>query len=1783
MMLNLSYYQETNQLYAGNRTLVYRAISSTTEQPVIIKVLRNPHPNFDELVQFRNQYVITRYLEHPTIVQPLALERYGNGYALVMPDEGAIALWEYWQQLKHSLMKFLSIAIQLAESLHYLTQQRIIHKDIKPANILIHPDTGQVQLIDFSISSLLPKEQQQLINPNVLEGTLAYISPEQTGRMNRGIDYRTDFYSLGVTFFELLNGKLPFETGDPMELVHCHIAQEVKFPGNSEQGVPEMVQAIVLKLMAKNAEERYQSSLGLKHDLERCLQQLESTGEITSFVLGERDACDRFLIHEKLYGREAEVQSLLDAFERVANPPESPSSLNKGGQRGVEMMLVAGFSGIGKTAVVNEVHKPIVKKRGYFIKGKYDQFNRNLPFSAFLQAFRDLMRQLLGESDADLVNWKAKITEALGQNGQVIIDVIPELEQIIGKQPPVPELSGSAAQNRFNLVFGKFITSLTSPEHPLVMFLDDLQWADLASLNLMEVLMGDSNIDYLLLLGAYRDNEVFPAHPLMLSLAELGKTQAVISTITLEPLARNHINQLVADTLNCSEQLAQPLTELVYQKTKGNPFFTTQFLKGLHEDGLIQFNLELGYWECDLVQVRDVALTDDVVEFMAGRLRKLPSATQNVLKLAACIGNQFELETLAVICEESSEEVAADMWRALQEGLILPISEAYKFFQGDVEDAAEKTVTVGYRFLHDRVQQAAYFLIPEDQKQKTHLKIGRLLLENTSVEDREEQLFDIVNHLNTGVSLIVDLQEKKQLCELNLAAGIKAKNATAFAASIEYLLLGIELLPENSWEQDYEVTLALYQSAMESAYLNGDFQQMEQFANVGLENSRNLLDTIKIYEVTIEALGAQSRFQESIDTAMVILGKLGIRQFPQEPDSSDVELWLNEVRDNLGGRHPSSLIDLPVMTDLKALAAIKILINLLPSTYTSKPNLSVLVCFEQVNLSLKYGNAPFSAFSYATHALALCSVCQDIEVGAQFCELALQLLERGDTAIQARTIQCVYHTKHGKEHLRNTLKGFKQGYSIALETGDLEFAGYTLSFYSTYSYLCSQELSSLAQELSANSKALERIKKRTPKNWIDIVLQTINNLLGRSEDPSVLVGEGYDQEKMLPLHQEANDVTALSYFYIARSMLGYLLQDYSQAFQNIVNAEKFLGGVAATPWENIFYFYSSLVMLAEIAAQPKTEYQALLEKIAANQKILNNAAVHAPENNLHKWHLVEAEKHRVLGEKMAAMERYDEAISGAQEQGYIQEEALANELAAKFYLDWGKEKVAAGYMQEAYYCYARWGAKVKTEQLEEQYPQLLSPILQQAEPLLTSSNFQANTKNIGKVTTAASVFDLTSAIKASQAVSEEIELDVLLSKLMYIVLENAGANAGTLILNNSGTWEIVAQSLDGNCYLSTIPLEQTDNLPSNIINTVKRTQQVLLINNVEQDTTFARDSYLIQNSPQSLCCSPILNQGKLIGILYLENNLTAEAFTSDRLKVLNLLTAQAAISIENARLYQTLEDKVKERTAQLARANQEISALNEKLQEENFRLSAELEITKQLQQMVLPKQSELEVIEGLEIAGFMEPADEVGGDYYDVLPYNGGVKIGIGDVTGHGLESGVLMLMTQTAVRTLQEVNEIEPVKFLDALNRTIYRNLERMNSDKNLTLAILDYHQGTLSLSGQHEEMIVVRADGEIEQIDTIDLGFPIGLDAEIVDFIATEKVQLNLGDVVILYTDGITEAENMNREQYGLEKLISVVSRNSSQSGELIRQAVIEDVRRHIGEQKVFDDITLVVLKQK
>ncbi|WP_254565823.1 AAA family ATPase [Oscillatoria sp. HE19RPO] len=1507
-------YQIVETVYSGSRTVVYRGIRTSDQLPVIIKLLKNDYPTFSELVQFRNQYTIAKNLNSPLIVQTYSLEQYRNSYGLVMEDFGGVSLQEWALKGKNtlSLTGFLEIAIALCNALDILYRDRIIHKDIKPSNILINPETTEVKLIDFSIASLLPRETQTLINPNVLEGTLAYISPEQTGRMNRGIDYRTDFYSLGVTFYELLTGELPFQSNHPMELVHSHIAKLPPLLSNREE-IPPVISDMIAKLMAKNAEDRYQSALGLKFDLENCLNQLRDRGAIKSFKIAERDRCDRFIIPDKLYGRETEVETLLKAFERV--------SLGA-----TEMMLVVGFSGIGKTAVVNEVHKPIVRQRGYFIKGKFDQFNRNIPFSAFVQAFRDLMGQLLSESDVQIERWRNKILSAVGENGQVIIEVIPELAKIIGEQPAAIELSGDAAKNRFNLLFQKFTQIFTTLEHPLVIFLDDLQWADSASLKLMQLLMADTG--HLLLIGAYRDNEVNPAHPLMLTLSEIQKSQATINMINLAPLSQRKVNQLVADTLKSTESLTWTLSQLIFQKTKGNPFFATQFLKALHQERLIQFNYPplsptpltdgvQGGWECDIAQVNQLAVTDDVVVFMALQLGKLPPSTQQMLQLAACIGNQFDLATLAIVSKQSQIETATALWKALQEGLILPIGDVYKFYIGKENQAAVQQTfqKVIYKFLHDRVQQAAYSLIPDEQKQPTHLKIGRQILNATPLVEREEKLLEIVNQLNQGIDSIESVEERNELAKLNLAAAQKVKLSTAYGSAIEYSTKGIQLLHSNSWQQDYKLTLGLHELAAEVACLSGDFHQMQYFVDIVLQQARQLLDMVKVYEVKILANVAQSQQLESIKTALSILELLGVI-FPTKPTPADIAQSLQETQAMLVGKELEELLKLPEMVDMEALAKLRILASVTASAYVATPALLPLVVCKQVQLSIQYGKAAISSSAYAWYGVILCAR-GEIEAGNRIGQLALEMLTQFKSKeFQACTFNMVYvFIKPWKYHIQESLKPLIEGYHSGLENGAMEYAGYAAWKHCYLSFFSGQELLALKEVIMAYNQALGQIKS-VAKNYLSVFYQLVLNLLAESESPWQLQGTIYD-EKLILSRQKVDDLYEMAVLHISKLMLCYLFQKWQEGKDIADSIKQYLPAASGCYKIPVYHFYDSLIQLEMLPDTEGLEREQLQQRIEDNQTKLQNWAAQAPMNYLHKWQLVEAEKARVLGENQA-IELYDQAIKVAKENGYIQEEALANERAAKFYLNWGQENFAAGYMQEAYYCYARWGAKAKVADLETRYPQLLAPILQQ-----TRSPFSSHETifTLGSVTSASSptsssssisvALDLAAILKASQTISGEIELEKLLSSLLEIVIENAGADKCVLMLLRDEHLSIEGSITMGTqpVVLQCLPIEDSQDIPLKLIYKVKHNRQTVVLVDATADSTLVNDPYIIRQQPQSMLCSPILHQGKLMGILYLENNLATGAFTTDRVELLNLLCAQAAISLENAQLYEREQQK----------------------------------------------------------------------------------------------------------------------------------------------------------------------------------------------------------------------------------------------------------------------------------
>ncbi|MCL1465033.1 AAA family ATPase [Argonema galeatum] len=1496
-MLNIPGVSVQAQIYESANSLVYRAIREQDNQPIILKVLKEDYPTPQELARYRTEYHITNSLNLTSVIKVYDLQKYQNTLVILLEDFGGESLKILMQQRQFTLEEFLHIAIAATDTLSQIHSANIIHKDINPSNIVYKPETEQLKIIDFGISTQLTRETPILKNPGVLEGTLAYISPEQTGRMNRTLDYRTDFYSLGVTFYELLTGKLPFETEDALELVHCHIARQPVTPHEIETQIPVIVSQIVSKLMAKNAENRYQTAWGIKQDLEMCLVQLQETDSIEEFALGTRDITDRFLIPEKLYGRETEVFNLLAAFERVSTGS-------------AEMMLVAGFSGIGKTAIVNEVHKPIARQRGYFIKGKYDQFQRNIPFSAFVQAFRELMGQLLSESDAQLQTWKTLILTAVGESGQVLIEVIPELERIIGVQSPALELSGSAAQNRFNLLMQKFVQVFTTAEHPLVMFLDDLQWADSASLKLLQVLMEDTG--HLLVLGAYRDNEVSPTHPFMLTINEIVKSGAVVNTITLQPLSQGYLNQLVADTLICDLSFAQPLTELVYQKAKGNPFFSTQFLKSLYEDGQISFDWNLRHWQCDIDQVT-FADASDVVEFMAVQLQKLPKETQDVLKLAACIGAQFDLDTLAIVNEELPEPTASALWKALQEGLILPITEGYNFIQIDAQSLTNYVANPIYKFLHDRVQQAAYSLIPNDQKQATHFKIGQLLLKNLSEIEREEKLFDIVGHLNRGIELIAQPRERETLAQLNLQAGRKARSSTAYIAAKAYLQTGIELLTLNCWQSQYELTLNLYVAATEAAYLNADLEVMEQMAGQVLQNAQTILDKIKIYKILIVAQTAQNKMLEAIAVARDALLQLGV-ELPTVPDEALIGKGLQALKSQLSGRKIEELVDLPVMTNPQTQAAMQLLGMLFAPIFAGMPGLLPLLSSTMVSLSLQYGNTPASTVGYAFHGMVLCAFLGEVETGYGFEQLALSLLERFNVREFKSKILLLFcgWIQHHQEALLATIPTLKDGFTAGMETGDFLLAGYSISIYFDANFFGGVELDKWEPELAGYSAALSQVKQYSAQVYLDMKQQMVWNLREADIRSDCLIGSAYDETVMIPKYHQKNDLTAIAVVYIYKLLLAYFWGNYPAALNHICQVKPYLMALSGTVYFPIFHFYAALTHLALFPTQLEIEQVEILAQVQTHQTTLQQWAQNAPMNYLHKWDLVEAEKHRVLGNKVEAIEMYDRAISGAKENQFLNEEALANELAAKFYLEWGKEKIAQTYMIEAYYCYIQWGATAKVKDLETRYPQLLKPI----------QPGRKNTKTTVSVTTTGSDsnLDIATVTKASQAISGEILLDKLLSSLMKILMENAGAQRGSLILPSQGKLLIEAEGkIDDDLVtvLQSIPVENCQEISSAIVNYVARTQESVVLDDAVREGQFTNDPYIQKNQPKSILCVPLINQSQLVSIVYLENNLTAGSFTPERVDLLKVLSGQAAISIQNSKLY----TEVRENETRLAQLN----------------------------------------------------------------------------------------------------------------------------------------------------------------------------------------------------------------------------------------------------------------------
>lgn len=1539
MSLSIVGYNLIETIYESATTLVHRASRESQQASVLIKILKAEYPTLEQLTRLRHEYKILHSLEIEGIAKPLALETYKNGLALILSDLGGETLHKLISLQKGiELSKFLPVAIQLASILSALHQNNIIHKDIKPHNILINDEIYQVILSDCSISSYQARESQTVKNPNLIEGTLAYMSPEQTGRMNRAIDYRTDFYSLGVTFYEMLTGQLPFQANDSLEIVHCHIAKTPVPPYLINSKIPEVVSDIVMKLLAKTAEDRYQSALGLKADLEICLKRLQTSGNISHFKVGELDLFSQFSIPQKLYGREQEVSLLMDAFERVSNPPQPPLSSPLGKQEGrVEMMLVSGYSGIGKSSLVNEIHKPIVGARGYFISGKFDQFQRNIPYSAIITAFQALVKQLLTESETQLAQWKEKLLAALGKNAQVIIDVVPEVELIVGKQPAAPELAATEAKNRFNLMFQNFIRVFCSQKHPLVIFLDDLQWADSATLKLLEVIMTDAEIGYLFFIGAYRDNEVNPSHPLRFTLDSLRSKAVIINDITLAPLTLNSISNLIADALYSNIITVKTLAELVIRKTSGNPFFVNQFLKTLYQENLLTFTPpsqgSQAFWQWDISQIEAMDITDNVVELMIRKLRKLSDSTQQILQLAACVGNSFDLPTLSIIYKRSAAVTYHDLLPAIQEGLILPISEL-KISVEEIRDM--RLVTLDFRFLHDRVQQAAYALIDESCKKTVHLQIGRLLLQNSSPETLSEQIFEIVDHLNLGIELISDESEQNEIAKLNLIAGQKAKAATAYAAAAQYLNFGREILPVASWDRQYLITFSLYREGAEVEYLNGNFERAQTLINQTLHQAKSDIDKIEMYDLLIVAYTTNTKYSEAIEIGRIALKLLGI-DLPQNSFKVALEEELAAVNRQIGSRSIASLIDNAKMKLPEKKAAMKILNSLAPPTYLTNRTLFSVTIAKQVSLSLQYGHVPESSYMYACYGMVQCAILPDYQAAYEFGILGLKLSEKYDNLVQkCRVLQViVVFLNHWRKSLSLSHKLTQEAHRIGWESGELQFIAYTFFGQCYNRFYQGYPLIEYLEEIKGYLLLAQKIKNQLTIDVALGYLLTIANLVGLEN-----VNTAISEEQHLEECKQRNVTMLICPYLVLKSQILYLFEQPELALKYALDAEKKLAEVPGTISVAEHNFYYSLILTAlyvNASELDKNQYRLQLE---SNQKQMQVWADGCSENFLHKYLLVQADIARIYGQDLEAIDLYDKAIASAKENQFIQNEALGNELAAKFWLARGKEDFAQLYMQKAHYGYQLWGAKRKVENLEHKYPKLLAGTSAQSITNTTVNQTNTTSSTTSPLRTSTSL-DLATVMKAAQAISGEIVLSNLLSQLMKIAIENAGAEKGYLILKKSEKLVIEAQGkLEKNdvILLQSIPVYNSQKLPISVIKYVERTHEDVILGDATAPGIFATDSYIFNSKLKSVLCTPLIHQGKLTGILYLENNLTTDAFTPDRLEVLKLLLSQAAISIENARLYTDLEEANKNLETKVEQRTLE-------LQENNIRLQQEIRVS----------------------------------------------------------------------------------------------------------------------------------------------------------------------------------------------------------------------------------------------
>jgi PAS domain S-box-containing protein len=1446
----------------GGDSLFYRGSGDGLE-PVLLAAARDGSPASAQRLE--HEFELRNELDAAWALRPIALSRYDERPALIFEDPGGEPLDRLLDE-PLEISAFLRIAIRLADAVRQVHAQGLIHKDIKPENVVVHKQSGGLWLTGFGIASRQPREHQAPAPPEVIAGTLAYMAPEQTGRMNRSIDSRSDLYSLGVVFYEMLTGRLPFSAADAMEWVHCHIARSPQSPHAVAQRIPAVVSSIVMKLLAKAAEDRFQTALGVGADLRRCLEEWEAHGRIDEFRLGANDLSDRLLFPGKLYGRKREIDTLLAAFDQVASDGTTA------------LVLLSGYSGVGKSAIVNELHKSLVARRGLFASGKFDQYQRDIPYSTLTQAFQSVIRSLLTEGETALGRWRRSLLDALGPNGALMVNLVPDLELVIGTQPPVADLSPSETHERFQMVFRRFVAVFAQREHPLVLFLDDLQWLDAATLELLRVLATHPEVRDLLLIGALRDNELDPAHPLVATLDAIRKTSTRVRDIDITPLTRADLTEFVSDTLRCGISAAEPLANLVHEKTLGNPFFTIQFLTALCEEHLLVFDAHEAIWKWDVQLIHARGFTDNVVELMVAKLARLPADRLEMLQQLACLGSSATIENLALLVNRPQDDVFARLSDVVQLGLL---------FRADNR----------YMFAHDRVQEAALAMIDPAQGAAFHLYIGRMLAARTPANLQEETVFEIVNQLNRGAELIVSQDERDGLAALNLNAGKRAKAATAYASAMHYLIAGEALLTGDRWSRTYDLSFSLAYHLAECAFLTGELATANERLAALSRQTAMVADLAAVACLRVAVSMTSGASEHAIQICLQCLDSLGI-EWSARPVDEEVQEEYRRLGRHIADHTIEALIELGPMTDPKSVATMEVLAAMIPAAHWIDRNLYRLIIGRMTNLSLEHGNAPGSCIAYGYLGAVLGPHFGDYRTGFRFGKLALDLVDtRGLDRFKHRVYLLFgQHVLPWMEHLRRGHALVKGAAEAAHAAGDLTFEVFSCMNLTT-SLLASGDRLEDVEHAAERAQALaQKARYRLVAELINGQLGLIRSLRGRTAALGSFAGEAFN-EAQFEQSLESAPVILACWHWIRKVQARFLAGHAEFA---IAAAEKAQGLL----WTSLsffefaeYHFYAALARAAccdlPSPASHATHFQALL----LHHRQIAAWAENCPANFENRAALVAAEIARLEGRELEAMRLYERAIGSAREHGFIQNEALAYELAARFYAARDFEGIAQAYLRNAHRCYERWGAAGKLRQLEKTYSYLRTEPSPHCSPATIGTPIER--------------LDLATVIRVSQAVSGEIVPEQLIDSLMRTALEHAGAERGLLLVTHDGVPRLEAEATTGSDAIK-VDLRRAsvsaEDLPETLLQHVIRTRESVILDDATAQNAFSADPYILRRPVRSILCLPLIKQNVLIAVLYLENSLAPGVFTPGRIEVLTLLSSQAAMSLQSAFLFAELQE-----------------------------------------------------------------------------------------------------------------------------------------------------------------------------------------------------------------------------------------------------------------------------------